>query len=164
MSVEKGARPASAHAETDALQWFGRVKEILAGGGTVEFSPTGYSMWPALRPGTDMVRLSAAPRYRTGDMVLAQCAPPHGVVLHRIAAMRPDGLVTLAGDSNLYRTETCRTADIIGRVTAILRGGRDVSAAPQARLLAMIQRLPGPLRRTAVRIINLRRNAQRRKH
>lgn len=144
-----------------AAEWFGRVREILAAGSSAEFEPKGYSMWPALRPGSDTVRLSPAPAYRRGDIVLALCDGACGVVLHRIAAVG-DGRATLMGDSNLYQTEMCRTADILGRVTAVIRRGRDVSASPAMRLQALIQRLPAPLRRTVVRIINIRMNAIRR--
>lgn len=145
-----------------AAEWSRRVRDILAAGSSAEFEPKGYSMWPALRPGSDTVRLSPAQVYRRGDIVLALCDGGAGVVLHRIAAVG-DGRATLMGDSNLYRTEMCRTADIIGRVSAVFRRGRDVSASPAMRLQALIQRLPPMLRRTAVRILNLRMNAIRRK-
>lgn len=137
--------------------WIDRVKRLLADGGLVSFTPKGYSMWPTLRPTSDLVYLRAAAAYRRGDIVLAECeGAPSGVVLHRVMAIA-DGRATLMGDSNLRQTEVCDVGDIVGKVVSIDRHGCDVTDSMATRLAAMVQRLPGPLRRFAVRAVNYRR-------
>lgn len=137
--------------------WFGRVKRLLADGGLVSFTPKGYSMWPTLRPASDLVYLRAAAEYRRGDIVLAQCqGAQSGVVLHRVKAIA-DGRATLMGDSNLWQTEVCDVGDIVGKVVSIERHGCDVTNSAATRLAATVQRLPSPLRRLAVRAVNYRR-------
>lgn len=141
----------------EAMAWFGNVRGLLSAGGSVEFAPRGYSMWPTIRPGKDTVCLRAVADYRVSDIVLAACDNPPLLVLHRIVRLLPDGAV-LRGDSNLYQTETCTFDGIAGRVTAISRDSRDVSSSVSTRLLAMLQRFPALVRRPAVRILNLWKN------
>lgn len=148
-------------ADTGALPWFAKVREVLAGGSLVEFAPKGYSMWPTLRPECDEVLIEPADVYHPSDIVLAHCDSPHGIVLHRIVSINTDRVV-LMGDSNLYQTETCALNAIAGRVVLIRRNGRDVTKSTSTRLLGTIQRLPAGLRRMAVRLINLKRNGIRR--
>ena len=152
---------ASPTADTGALPWFATVREVLAAGSLVEFTPKGYSMWPTLRPETDEVLIAPAEVYHTYDIVLAQCDSPHGIVLHRIVSINADRVV-LMGDSNLYQTETCALNAIAGRVVLIRRNGRDVTNSSSTRCLTAIQRLPRCLRRLVVRLINLKRNGLRR--
>lgn len=149
-----GSGATVANDTTEALVWFEKVRQHLQDGEAVEFSPKGYSMWPALRPATDTVRLRAATAYRRSDLVVARCGEPCGVFLHRIVEVHPDGVV-LMGDSNLYQTERCGFADIAGKVTAVRRDGRDVTGSFSFGLLSRIQRLPSPLRRIFVRVVNL---------
>lgn len=137
--------------------WFGRVKQLLADGGLVSFTPKGYSMWPTLRPASDLVYLRAAADYRRGDIVLAQCqGAQSGVVLHRVKAIA-DGRATLMGDSNLWQTEVCDVGDIVGKVVSIERRGCDVTDSMATRLASTVQRLPDPLRCLVVRAANYRR-------
>lgn len=144
-----------------SLIWFGKVKTILSAGGVVEFTPRGHSMWPAILPETDTVRVISSPEYRPSDIVLALCVNPPGVFLHRISRIE-SGEAVLMGDSNLRQTEQCPLENIAGKVIAVSRNGRDVYRSPVSCLLARIQRLPAPLRRFAVRILNFRRNGLRR--
>ena len=136
--------------------WFKSVRELLLAGHIVELAPRGYSMWPTLSPDTDTIYLKQAKHYRPSDIVLASSTRPRGIFLHRIVSMRPDGAI-LMGDSNLYQTEICTSDEIIGKVVGITRHGREVSASPIHRLLTLIHRLPRPLRRVAIRIMNLRK-------
>lgn len=146
---------ATRDADTGVGEWYDRVRKLLDSGRTVEFSPKGYSMWPTLVPGRDVVRLVRCPSPQIGDIVLARRGD--NAVLHRIIEIR-DGEYILRGDSNLYQTETCPATDIAGRVECVMRGGRDISDSLRIRILAAIQRMPVPVRRLAVRIINLRKN------
>lgn len=144
---------------SSSLIWFDRVKSMLSSGDIVEFSPKGHSMWPALRPGQDIISIRSADEYSRSDIVLALCDRPHGVFLHRIMKFQ-DGKVILMGDSNLYQIETCVPKNIVGKVVAISRNGHDISGSVTARLLSYVHRLPAPLRRLAVRILNLRKNGK----
>lgn len=157
----KDSLPTSPAAARDADpgvgEWYDRVRKLLDSGSTVEFSPKGYSMWPTLVPGRDVVRMAHCPSPRAGDIVLARWDGK--VVLHRVIGICGGGYI-LRGDSNLYQTETCPATDIAGRVECIMRGGRDISGSLRVRILAAIQRMPVPVRRLAVRIINLRKNGK----
>ncbi|MGN0188726.1 MAG: S24/S26 family peptidase [Candidatus Cryptobacteroides sp.] len=56
------------------------------------------------------------------DIVLAKISTGHFVV-HRV--IRTEGeRITLMGDGNVGRTETCRPQDILGKVIGIDYGGR----------------------------------------
>ncbi len=136
--------------------WFESVRELLLAGHIVELTPRGYSMWPTLSPDTDTIYLKQAKHYRPSDIVLASSTRPRGIFLHRIVSMDTDGAI-LMGDSNLYQTEICTSGEIIGKVVGITRRGREVSTSLIHRLLTLIHRLPRPLRRVAVRIMNLRK-------
>lgn len=152
--------PLKADASAGSLSWFGNVRRALSSGSLVEFSPKGYSMWPTLRPERDTVTIGRAAAYRPGDIVLALCDSPYGVILHRIARTEGNRII-LMGDSNLFQTETCSHDTIAGKVLAIRRDGRDVSRSPLTRLSGAIQRLPAGLRRLAVRILSKSRHGSR---
>lgn len=149
--------PAVRDADTGVGEWYDRVRKLLESGRTVEFSPKGYSMWPTLEPGRDVVRMAHCPSPQAGDIVLARWDGK--VVLHRVTAIR-GGEYILRGDSNLYQTETCPATDIAGRVECVMRGGRDISDSLRIRILVAIQRMPVAVRRLAVRIIKLRKNGK----
>lgn len=151
----------SGNTSSAAMRWFEEVRGRAACGGAVEFSPQGFSMWPALRPGVDTVRVRRADAYRVSDIVLASCSEPRGIFLHRVAGVRPDGLV-LMGDSNLYQTEFCRYEDIAGKVVGLRRGGRELSGSFSWRVLAAVQRLPGCFRRLCVRLCTMSIRKRRR--
>lgn len=152
--------PLKADAGSGSLLWFENVRRVLSSGSLVEFSPKGYSMWPALRPERDTVTVGRAAAYRPGDIVLALCDSPYGVILHRIARTEGNRII-LMGDSNLFQTETCAPGAIAGKVLAIRRDGRDVSRSALTRLSGAIQRLPAGLRRLAVRILSKSRHGSR---
>jgi len=140
--------------DSEKLKWFYRVKSILESGGIVEFSPVGYSMWPTIRPGKDVVSLQKSDCYRRGDIVLAISDNPEGVFLHRVVGVR-DGMYILMGDSNLYQQEICTEGRLVGKVVTICRNGRDVNGSATSWLLRGIYTLPVPVRRCFVRMINL---------
>ena len=97
--------------------------QLLDEGREVTFTPLGSSMLPFIRGGKDSVTLRKKDSAEVGDIVLVRL--PGRYVLHRIIAL--DGeKVTLMGDGNLAGTEACTRADIMGTVTAIQRGKRNV--------------------------------------
>lgn len=135
-------------------EWFVHVKNLLDAGGIVEFAPQGHSMWPTLRPGRDVVRLVKSDCSKRGDIVLAVSDNPRGVYLHRLVDKR-DGLCILMGDSNLFQQEVCTESQIIGKVVAISRNGRDVTSSVFDKAFRSLLRIPMPARRFIIRIINL---------
>lgn len=153
-SYMAGADSMENNNSSTALAWLEEVRGHLSEGHVVEFSPKGHSMWPTLRPDCDTVSLEATGEYRLNDLVLALCDEPRGVFLHRIIRVRPDE-VLLAGDSNLCQTERCRHENIVGKITAIRRNGRDVSASFTNRILTFLQNLPPLPRRMFVRTVRL---------
>ena len=96
---------------------------LLEEGREVSFTPLGNSMLPFIRGGKDSVRLCKKPAVEGGDIVLVRL--PGRYVLHRVVGMEGERL-TLMGDGNLVGTETCSRADVMGTVTAILKGKRTV--------------------------------------
>ncbi len=137
----------------DAEEWAAEVERHLAQGRRVEFMPKGLSMWPTLRPGLDTVHVEKRPEYHRMDIVLARSGNPDGLFLHRVMRAEPDRYI-LMGDSNLFQTEECRPEEVLGKVVCILRGGRDITASPQTRLLRAMHRLHPAARRLTVRILN----------
>ena len=100
---------------------------LLEEGREVCFTPLGNSMLPFIRGGKDSVRLRKNPDVAVGDIVLVRL--PGRYVLHRV--IRRDGeQLVLMGDGNVSGTEPCSLADVIGTVTAIVRGDRTIQPGP----------------------------------
>ena len=101
------------------------IREQLAAGQTVSFSPKGTSMLPMLRQGLDTVTLSHLPvQLRKYDLPLYQ-RPNGQYVLHRI--VRCGEAYSCIGD-NQFRPETgVHREQMIALVTAFSRNGREWS-------------------------------------
>lgn len=101
------------------------IREQLAGGQTVSFSPKGTSMLPMLRQGLDTVTLSPLPvQLRKYDIPLYQ-RPNGQYVLHRI--VRVGETYSCIGD-NQFRPETgVQPEQMVALVTAFSRNGREWS-------------------------------------
>ncbi len=98
--------------------------KLLDEGREVVFTPLGSSMLPFIRGGKDSVRLRKMPEVAVGDIVLVRL--PGRYVLHRVVALEGDD-VTLMGDGNLVGTEHCSPADVMGTVTAIVKGEKEIT-------------------------------------
>ena len=98
--------------------------KLMEEGREVNFTPLGSSMLPFIRGGKDSVVLRKMPSVEVGDIVLVRLEGPR-YVLHRIIRKNGDDL-TLMGDGNIAGTENCSTYDVLGTVTAILKGKRKV--------------------------------------
>ena len=94
------------------------ISRTLSDGQSVTIAVTGRSMLPTLRPDGDSVTLTPTDDYCPLDIVAANISG--AIVIHRILSIS-DNSVTLQGDGNLSKTETCTPADLLGRVTAIAR-------------------------------------------
>ena len=102
------------------------IRETLAAGKNVEFSPRGTSMLPMLRQGMDRVVLSPLPeKLQKYDLPLYQRENGQ-YVLHRIVGIRPEGYV-LCGDNRWRREYGVQDDWILGVLTAVVRDGKEFS-------------------------------------
>lgn len=101
------------------------IRETLAAGKSVQFSPRGTSMLPMLRQGMDQVTLSPLPeRLRKYDLPLYR-RDSGQYVLHRI--VKAGDSFTCLGDNQFVPEEGLRREQMIALVTAFRRGGRQIS-------------------------------------
>lgn len=136
------------------------IREQLAAGSNVRFSPQGISMLPMLRQGVDSVVLSPLPgRLRKYDLPLYQRTDGK-YVLHRIVAAGET--YTCMGD-NQFVPEPGLTHDrMIAVVTAFYRDSRKISVTdPGYRLYCRFWHYSRPLRRFWRRGINFLRRRLR---
>lgn len=102
------------------------IKEKLASGGTVTFSPRGTSMLPMLREGRDTITLSPAPKkLRKYDIPFYQRENGQ-YVLHRI--VKTGESYTCIGDNQFVYEKGVKQEQIIALCTAFTRDGREYSA------------------------------------
>ena len=98
------------------------IREYLAAGKTVKFSPRGISMLPMLRQGIDDVVLSPLPeKLKKYDLPLYQRDDGH-FVLHRI--VRVGETYTCIGDNQFELEHGLRHDQMIALVTAFYRNGK----------------------------------------
>lgn len=110
--------------------FFHHAIELLKEGKNVTIPVRGYSMMPFIRNMRDSVILEGVEAgspditqritVKTGDIVLFRYK--NRFLLHRIIMIR-NGLAEIQGDGVVEAREYCRTDEIYGRVTAILRNG-----------------------------------------
>lgn len=113
------------------------IREQLAAGQTVRFTPTGVSMEPMLRHGIDNVVLSPVPQVlKRYDLPLYQRENGQ-YVLHRVVEVQPDicapeagrdesttSTYTCMGDNQFVKESGLRHEQMIGLVTEFYRDGR----------------------------------------
>lgn len=101
------------------------IRETLAAGKSVEFSPRGTSMLPMLRQGMDRVVLSPLPeKLQKYDLPLYQRENGQ-YVLHRI--VKVGKAITCMGDNQIDLEEGLQESQMIGLVTAFYRGNKKIS-------------------------------------
>lgn len=130
--------------------YFSGVEQLLAEGKSVRIKAKGRSMEPFIRDGKDEIVLSAGIQARKGCIILARTG--ESIVLHRVINIEGNA-VTLMGDGNLYKTESCLREDIIAVATRIVRRGKEID--PECfmeRFKARIWMVARPLRRPLLRI------------
>ena len=111
------------------------IREYLAAGKTVKFSPRGISMLPMLRQRRDViiVRKKGPERCKKYDVAL-YIRPPHDYVLHRVVEVRDQDYVIL-GDNCLNKEYGIRDEDIIGVLTAFVRNGKTIRMESRGQML-----------------------------
>ena len=98
------------------------IRERLAAGQSVQFSPRGSSMLPMLRQGIDTVTLSPLPeKLKKFDIPLYQRSSGQ-YVLHRIVSV--SDTITCIGDNQVDCETGLRREQMIAVVTAFTRGTR----------------------------------------
>ena len=102
------------------------MREYLAAGKTVKFSPRGISMLPMLRQGIDSVELSPLPeKLKKYDLPLYQRDDGH-YILHRI--VKVGETFTCVGDHQFVVEEGVRQDQMIAIAVGFYRRGKYCSA------------------------------------
>ena len=127
------------------------IRESLAAGRSVRFSPRGVSMLPMLRQGRDSVRISPAPeKLRKYDLPLYQRKNGQ-YVLHRVVDVGE--AYTCIGDNQFVLERGITHGQIIGVVTAFRRDGREIRVdALRYRLYCRLWHGSRPLRHLWLRV------------
>ena len=128
------------------------IRERLAAGQSVRFSPKGISMLPMLRQGKDSVELSPLPSgLKKYDLPLYQ-RDDGSYVLHRV--VRVARTYTCMGDNQFAEESGVRPDQMIALVTAFYRGARRYSVEhPVYRLYCRLWYHSRHLRRFCSRAI-----------
>ena len=128
------------------------IRERLAAGQSVRFSPRGTSMLPMLRQGRDTVVLSPLPaRLRKYDLPLYQRADGQ-YVLHRVVAAGES--YTCIGDNQFELERGLTHGQMIALVTAFTRDGRECRVtSPGYRLYCRAWHHSRPMRRLWRRVL-----------
>lgn len=118
------------------------AREALERGHRVRLRIHGRSMAPALRSGQRIEIRPGAEQLRRGEVVA--CAQGKRLVVHRVVAVRGDGVVVTRGDGRNLADPPNLPADVLGRV--VLADGRPVPRARRLRRLlrAIRRRLHAP--------------------
>jgi SOS-response transcriptional repressor LexA len=98
------------------------IVDLLASGHAVQFQARGDSMHPLIRD-HDYLHVEPVDRIRVGDIVLVLAE--RGLTAHRVIACR-DGMVVTRGDNAPAADEAAPRSKVLGKVTSVIRGGRQV--------------------------------------
>lgn len=129
---------------------------LLDEGHAVLLTAKGSSMLPFIRDG-EKILLQKAEIYCIGDIVLAR-TDDGKTVLHRIISTEggKGGIVTLMGDHNLRKRETCPSDGIKGKVESVTgKKGTRLTSSWKLRFIASVWVALLPLRRVLVRMTDL---------
>ncbi len=109
------------------------IREKLAEGKSVSFTPHGVSMLPMLRPGVDTVTLSPITgRLKKYDLPLYR-RDSGKYILHRV--VKVGQTYSIVGDNHIGYETGVRDDQLIAVVTSFCRGGKEISVrAPSYRL------------------------------
>lgn len=114
----------------------GTAHSLIDLGPLFTFRVASWSMFPTIHKG-DLIEIGPADRSRVGDVVLFRGAA--GLICHRVTAVGADGCFRTQGDASPGLEESIRPEEVIGTVTAIIRGGRRLSPM-------LVHQAPAPVR------------------
>lgn len=142
------------------------ASEILRSFGTVRFAASGWSMLPALWPGDVLeVNVVSSNQIQIGDVVLL--ARRGKLCAHRVVARTLDSIAPrwiTQGDAMPAPDRAVSQADVLGRVTSVLRAGRIIPVP--ARGNAIGGWMAKKIRRSSIAgraVVHLHRRLQTRK-
>lgn len=103
------------------------IEQLLKDGQFIQMTVDGYSMYPMLVPGRDMVILAPLPerKLRRGDVVLYR-RENSILVLHRVYKAAPEGLY-MVGDNQTGIEGPLAYSQARGILAAFIRKGKKVS-------------------------------------
>ena len=123
------------------------IEQLLADGHPIRIKPRGYSMYPLFIPGRDeaIIEPVSPETFRRNDVALYR--RDHGIlVLHRICRITSDGFY-LVGDNQSEIEGPLRPDQFRGRLTAVIRDGRQISVRnPLYRFLTSLWLFLRPIR------------------
>ena len=100
-------------------------EELLSEKGYIVYTNVGKSMMPLLRERRDIIEIrpleKKPERY---DVLLYKRGESY--ILHRVLKVLPDGGYRIAGDNNIFVETDIRDEMILGRMTRIIRNGREI--------------------------------------
>lgn len=101
-------------------------EQALAERGSFVTAAQGVSMMPLIRPGRDLVEITrkGEARCKKHDVVLYKRDGKY--ILHRVLEVRPNDYV-IAGDHQIYKEYGVNDEDIIGVLSAVIRGGKRIA-------------------------------------
>jgi hypothetical protein len=134
---------------------FGAVDELAP---LFEFETSGWSMYPALKR-RDRIELAPVRCLDAGDLIVFR---ENGfLVCHRVTAIDGDGLVRAQSDRGLAGEpgDSVPIGNVVGKVTAVVRGGRRFEPSRIARHPDVIGRAWIAMNRRAERLATVTRTA-----
>lgn len=139
------------------------LEQLLKDGNIIRIHPQGYSMYPMFLPGRDeaLIESVCASSCKKNDVVLYR--RDSGIlVLHRICHITDDGFY-LVGDNQWEVEGPLRPSQIIGRLIAFVRGGKEISVRqPFYRFLSSLWLFLLPVRPLGFRLSAFLRTILRR--
>ena len=129
------------------------MEQLLQDGNILKLKPQGYSMYPLFIPGRDeaLIQQAALESLRKNDVVLYR--RDSGIlVLHRICRITDNGFY-LVGDNQREVEGPLRPSQIIGRLVAFVRDGKEISVRqPFYRFLSSLWLFLLPVRPLCFRL------------
>lgn len=136
------------------------ISERLRAGQAVELTVTGQSMWPLLRDGVSVVRLSAPQTLRRGEIALFETGTGK-YCLHRIRRIRKDGSLDCRGDGNSVWERNIPPEKVLAIVTDFRRDAVWTSCrSPGYRCYVLLWQFLGGLRLWYLRILRHRKKQE----
>ena len=114
------------------------IVDLLARGHAVQFRARGDSMDPLIRD-NDLLHVEPRRDFARGDVVLVLAK--RGLTAHRVIA-RSGTTVTTRGDNAPAADDPCEVSQVLGKVTSVLRDGKQVRlGSAAARAVAFVRRV-----------------------
>lgn len=96
-------------------------ESLLESEGELTYTSEGYSMYPLISNGGDVLRIVKLDRpIKRGDVLLYKDSKGH-YILHRLIKIRKNGILVLAGDNNSWKDEPIKKESVLGRLRCIYK-------------------------------------------